>query len=313
MGVDSTALLVGMKERGLVPDLILFADVGSEKPATYAYLPVIDRWLRQVKFPPVTVVRYQPRDFKNWPEYHTLEENCLTNGTLPSMAFGYGACSQKWKAAPQDRFLKGWRPALAAWLSGGRVTTAIGYDCSPRDKVRRTYADRATKRQHLYTYWYPLHEWGWAREECASAIRRSGLSVPPKSACFFCPATKPEELHELPPEHLKRIVLMEARAKPRLRTVEGLWRTSTKKRPGAMTEYIRSSGLLPEEEIDRLEVAVPTEILGRNDAHAGGRVVESWPDFFERVLNPSSTERVDSSIDGAYGSSTTPAVRDGAA
>ena len=30
-GVDSTAMLVGMAQRGITPDLILFADVGAEK------------------------------------------------------------------------------------------------------------------------------------------------------------------------------------------------------------------------------------------------------------------------------------------
>ena len=32
MGVDSTAMLIGMYLRGLRPDLILFADTGGEKP-----------------------------------------------------------------------------------------------------------------------------------------------------------------------------------------------------------------------------------------------------------------------------------------
>ncbi|WP_291333094.1 hypothetical protein [Desulfovibrio sp.] len=42
MGVDSTALLVEMHNRGIRPDLILFADVGSEKHSTYAYLDIIN-------------------------------------------------------------------------------------------------------------------------------------------------------------------------------------------------------------------------------------------------------------------------------
>ena len=37
MGVDSTALLVGFAERGIRPDMVLFADVGAEKPETYDY------------------------------------------------------------------------------------------------------------------------------------------------------------------------------------------------------------------------------------------------------------------------------------
>jgi len=58
MGVDSTAMLVGWHARGLPrPDAILFADTGSEKPETYAYLDVINAWLRSIGYPEVTVVK----------------------------------------------------------------------------------------------------------------------------------------------------------------------------------------------------------------------------------------------------------------
>ena len=56
LGVDSVAMLVGLKDRDRRPDHILFADTGSEKPETYDYLPIIDAWLARVGFPAVTVV-----------------------------------------------------------------------------------------------------------------------------------------------------------------------------------------------------------------------------------------------------------------
>lgn len=37
-GTNSTALLVGMHERGIRPDVIVFSDTGSEVPHTYAHL-----------------------------------------------------------------------------------------------------------------------------------------------------------------------------------------------------------------------------------------------------------------------------------
>ena len=89
LGVDSMAMLVGMRHRGIRPDAILHADVGGEKDETVAYLPIANRYLAQHDFPQITVVRYIPQDFKNWPPYYTLEENCLTNGTLPSISFGF--------------------------------------------------------------------------------------------------------------------------------------------------------------------------------------------------------------------------------
>jgi hypothetical protein len=84
LGVNSTAMLIEFTRRGIRPDLILFADTGGEKPETYAYLPVVQRYLAGVRFPPVTTVRYEPTRAV----YRTLEEQCLHTGTLPSLAYG---------------------------------------------------------------------------------------------------------------------------------------------------------------------------------------------------------------------------------
>src|SRR6516162_3747943 len=108
MGVDSTAMLIGLSGIGIRPDLILFADVGGEKDETYAYQTIMDR------------------------------------------------------------------------------------------------------------------------ERCKEEIRVAGLPVPPKSSCFFCPAMKPQEIDKLPIHLLRRIVIMEARAKPRLTDIDGLWRKGCK-------------------------------------------------------------------------------------
>jgi hypothetical protein len=67
-----------------------------------------------------------------------------------------------------------------------------------------------------YQYWYPLIDWKMNREDCVAAIESVGLAVPPKSACIFCPATKPDELLTFRKEYLRYIVIMEARARPRL-------------------------------------------------------------------------------------------------
>jgi hypothetical protein len=84
LGVDSTAMIVEFVRLGIKPDHILFADTDGEKPETYQYLDVIRPYLRRAGFPDVTVVRYQPTRAV----YHTLEEQCLHTGTLPSLAYG---------------------------------------------------------------------------------------------------------------------------------------------------------------------------------------------------------------------------------
>lgn len=214
LGVDSTAVLVGLWRRGIRPDLILFADTGNEKQETYDYLPIINRWLESVGFPAVTVVRNVVKNFKHWPPYKSLGENCLTNGTLPSLAFGFKSCSLKWKVAPQNAYCDQWPLAIQCWQSGHKVRKVIGYDAGPSDGKR--YAQAKGMVDNKYDYEYPLIEWGWDRDRCKEEIASAGLPVPPKSACYFCPATRPAELHDFKKIYLRYIVIMEARAKPRL-------------------------------------------------------------------------------------------------
>src|SRR5579859_5675163 len=115
VGRDSIAALIGMWRRGIRPDLILFADTGGERDSTYDFILTLNNWLRSIGWPTLTIVRYQPKNFKHWPPYHSLEENCLTNSTLPSIAYGFHSCSSKWKIDPQNRFLEEWLPARLQW------------------------------------------------------------------------------------------------------------------------------------------------------------------------------------------------------
>lgn len=295
LGVDSTAMLVGLLKRGIRPDLNLFADTGAEKQETYDFLPVLQEWLQREGFPLVETVVYVPRNFKNWPPYSTLEENCLTNGTLPGISFGPATCSVKWKHAPQHSYVKAWRPAREAWSSGRRVVKLIGFDAGPRDRIRSYSAD--PKDAHLYEYRTPLIEWGWDREECIRQIQSVGLPVPPKSSCFFCLAMKPWEVRALNPGYWRRIVRLEARAHPRLRNCEGLWRATVKgcrgatPKPGSMTQFIRAEGLLPPDEIDHIWDTTIPEIVSFQEGFAAAKAEGQGNEYLrenaERDYRPS--------------------------
>jgi len=97
LGVDSMGVMVGFVHRNIRPDLILFAGVGEEKDETYGYLHIANQYARHHGLPDITTVRYVPKNFKNWPPYYTLEQNSLTNGTLPSISFNFQfkSCSKK--------------------------------------------------------------------------------------------------------------------------------------------------------------------------------------------------------------------------
>jgi hypothetical protein len=51
LGVDSMAMLVGMVQRGIRPDLTLTANVGAEKQETYDYISTLQDRLASVGFP----------------------------------------------------------------------------------------------------------------------------------------------------------------------------------------------------------------------------------------------------------------------
>lgn len=262
LGRDSTAILVGWHQKGIRPDHIVFADVGSEKASTYAYLDVIRPWLAKVGFPELTIVKYVPPVAP----YDTIEGNMCMNCTLPSEVFGKGACSVKWKQDPQDRWAKR-HPELKHVFDtdDGKIVKAIGYEFNElgrKDKMEKAKAKlleqenaalakrNAKKHASLaadthYDYRYPLIEWEWTLERCIDEIQAAGLPVPPKSSCFFCPNIRPDEVRELTDEERGRIMRIEILAEPYNQKVYGLWRKDRKHdgRPGSITEFILKEGL----------------------------------------------------------------------
>lgn len=214
-GTNSTAELIEMQKRNIIPDLILFADTGGERPETYEYLQMFSKWLRDHGMPEIVTVRKVDKEGK----VMTLEQNCLEKRMLPSLAYGFKSCSQKFKIAPQDKYCNHFGPALNTWAKGEKVIKAIGYDADEERRAKIYDSDK-------YSYWYPLIEWGYGRSECQQIIHNAGLPQAGKSSCFFCPSMKKREILELKDNHpdlLQRALYMELRAV--LTTVKGLGRS----------------------------------------------------------------------------------------
>lgn len=211
LGVDSTAMLVGMVERGERVDLALFADTGGEHPHTYAFKDELSAYLVAHGMPAIVTVK-APNE--------TLEQSVLKLQTLPSIVFGWKTCSQRFKIEPQEKYLRHWQPAKDAWARGEKITKLIGYDADEPQRAKNHDDDRFQNR-------YPLIEWDWGRTEALAAIERAGLSNPGKSACFFCPSSKKHEIIHLAntyPELAARAVAMEKNA-TRAHTAKGLGRS----------------------------------------------------------------------------------------
>ncbi|WP_232313866.1 hypothetical protein [Sphingobium sp. TCM1] len=286
-GVNSTAMIIELVRRGEAPEMVLLAAM-PEQPHTMALIPVFRDWM-DAHGVANEIVEYQVTRVKHWPPYNDLLEACLTNGTLPSIAFGLHSCSARHKISPQDKWVKHWQPARRAWERGQKVVRLIGYDCSARDNQR--YAHREGHASDLYHYRYPLREWGWSREDCERCIADAGLPPFGKSSCFFCTGMQPDEVRALPIEQLRLIVLLEARAAPRLKRVEGLWRRSTRTRPGSMTAFIRAEHLLDASDIDAIIASAPADLIGFQENAARVSLerrpsMQSWLDRFNDGVQP---------------------------
>ena len=206
-GVNSTAMLVKMVEHEIKPDAILFADTGGEQQETYSYIQYISMWLVSNSFPKIEVVKYKT---KHGDEL-TLEQDVINNNTLPSIAFGFKTCSQKFKITPQEKWIKEHYPD--SWS----ITHYIGFDAG---EPKRAKENPLEGHKNIY----PLIMWGMDRDKCKKAIIDSGLCLPPKSSCFFCPNMKKHEILRLSDTEKARVRFIEKNAtKPE--KIEGLGRS----------------------------------------------------------------------------------------
>lgn len=207
-GTNSTAALVECVKRKIPVDVVVFADTGGEKPHTYSYLKYFSEWLVSKGYPEIEIVKAKL----------TLEEDCLKRKALPSIAYGFKTCSQRFKTEPQDKFFNNHSATKDSWARGEKVTKIIGFDADEPHRIKHYESKK-------FDNWYPLVDWDMGREECIQSIKNAGLALPGKSACFFCPSSKRTEISELAkiyPELLDRAINMENNAE--LTVIKGLGR-----------------------------------------------------------------------------------------
>ena len=107
-GGRNNAMVFGFYERGIKPDILSFADTGGEKPETYEAIERLSRWSEDHLGLPITVIRKTSM-------YDSLEDQSIRTKTLPSAAYGWRSCSDKWKIQPQDKYLNNLPAAKAVW------------------------------------------------------------------------------------------------------------------------------------------------------------------------------------------------------
>lgn len=209
-GVNFTALIWKWFSKGLrKPDLIIFADTGSERDRTYQHLTAINNWLLSVGWP--QIVRCHVKDGKT-KEQVKLHELCLKTSTLPPPAFGFKSCSLRFKIEQVDIFLNNYQPSKDIWGKfrkltdiKNKITRVVGFDADEDHRVNENDCSK-------YNVVHPLIDWDMSRDDCIESINNSPLPMPIKSSCYMCPNMKAQEIREMAlnePEALKMALKVE--------------------------------------------------------------------------------------------------------
>jgi hypothetical protein len=169
-GVQSVGLLVLAAQRVIDYSTFLFANVGddSENPKTVRYLYDVAR----------------PFARTHGLEIHELRRIPTRGHFAGRVETLYGrmtrACTADFKIRPIGKWLR----ANGA-SRHNPATVAIGFSI---DEIHRCNRKKA---QPYEVPDYPLIDLGMSRTDCEEIIKRAGLPVPPKSACWFCPFRRP--------------------------------------------------------------------------------------------------------------------------
>lgn len=175
-GKQSVALCV-LVHSGILPrpDVILAADTSREARSTWEYM---DHYTRPLLAEIGLTIEIAPHDLATvdlWASNGDLLIPAFTAaGKLPTF------CSSEWKERVIQRWLtaRGVRP----------VTCWIGYSWDERDR-----AAHRTDSLAWYKREYPLLNLMLTRADCEEIIKRKGLPLPHKSACYMCPHRSNDE------------------------------------------------------------------------------------------------------------------------
>lgn len=190
-GTNSTAMILGIYEKNIPIDYILFCDTGSEQPHTYKHRDVFNKWLIVHKMPEIITLYYTNKDG----DVQSLEQDLLKSSLLPAPCFMGKSCSLKYKTSVVDKWCRHNDKCKAVWDKGEKVNKYIGFDAGEENRKDNAYKYDILDKK--FNKIYPLIDWEWYRADCINIIKKHGLELPGKSSCFFCPNMKKPEIRLL--------------------------------------------------------------------------------------------------------------------
>ena len=161
-GVDSTAMILKMVEEQIPIDIVIFADTGGELPETYKTLQNMEKYLKKLDIPLITVRNFSLK---------TLFEKCIMRKVFPDTFRRW--CTRDFKVAPIHRYYR-------KHLGEFHINEYLGIDAAETKRMRVAKEDYITKH-------YPLVDWDMNRLDCELFIAAKKFPTVIKSGCYFCP------------------------------------------------------------------------------------------------------------------------------
>lgn len=165
-GKDSTAMALGMVERGERIDVLLFTATGNELPEVLLHVA------RVAQLVGAPVVEPPHRSLHDWiGEY----------GALPNWRQRW--CTRQIKIEPCIAYLQA--------HPGSTLLVGLRADEEARQGL---YGEHATYR-------YPLREWGWGLDDVQKFLARNRITIPRRTDCALCYGQRLHEWYELWRDH----------------------------------------------------------------------------------------------------------------
>jgi hypothetical protein len=170
----------------------LFANTGddSENPATLGYLRTVAMPYAAAHGLALHELHRTRRDGTTETLYGRLTRPGSRSLPIPVRmsggAPGTRACTTDFKIRVIGRWLKAHGASRTT-----PATVAVGISL---DEIGRVSNRRVEPYEHVV---YPLLDLRLRRSDCVGIIRRAGLPVPDKSACWFCPLSRPSRYADM--------------------------------------------------------------------------------------------------------------------
>ena len=184
-GVQSTALVVLAIQKRIDFEVALFSNVGddSEHPASLRYVrEIMQPFADRHGFPVIELTPMRRG------EPTSIVKEITREGSRRNVIPVYGdigaplsrTCTVDFKVKTVGRWLR-----ENGATKADPALVAIGISTDEIERAGRGQDEPKQKRV------YPLLDLGMNRGDCENVIKASGLPVPPKSSCFFCPFHRP--------------------------------------------------------------------------------------------------------------------------